>query len=363
MALLLLFLLEDSFDAKLQEGLAALNRNDLSAARASLESASQIQPENPRAWVGLAQVHFRSGDARSAEATAQKAERLCGSDPVALYGLAMFRLQSGAPKLSIALAQRLISLEDRSEAHNLLGKALDAAGDTDKALPELERAIQMNRFEESYYFDLAQTLLRHQKFDGAIRALEPARKIFAKSPQLELVLGVAYYGQRRFAEAVDCFLRVIAIAPDVEQPYAFLARVLDHAAARLEEVSARFAVFAASQPDNYLAQYVHGKTMSNADEAEQSLRRSIRLRADFADSHFELGSVLERKRQWSRAALEFERAAELSPKDSAPHYRLSRLYDRMGQAERAKSERVLHEKLSAEETAAMDRQVAAFTLR
>ena len=42
-----------------------------------------------------------------------------------------------------------------------------------------------------------------------------------------------------------------------------------------------------------------------------------------------------------------------------PHYRLARLYDRTGQSEKAAAERALHEKLSAEEKAELERRQAA----
>ena len=48
------------------------------------------------------------------------------------------------------------------------------------------------------------------------------RKVFDRSPQLELALGVTYYGLRRFPESVDQFFKTIDLAPDIPQPYAFL---------------------------------------------------------------------------------------------------------------------------------------------
>jgi Flp pilus assembly protein TadD len=50
-----------------------------------------------------------------------------------------------------------------------------------------------------------------------------------------------------------------------------------------------------------------------------------------------------------KAVAEFRRAAELDPADSAAHYRLSRLYDRLGRAEEARREREIHARLVAAE--------------
>jgi Flp pilus assembly protein TadD len=69
--------------------------------------------------------------------------------------------------------------------------------------------------------------------------------------------------------------------------------------------------------------------------------------------------VLERRRDFPAAIAAFRQAAELAPKNPIPHYRLARLYARTGDSARADTERALHEKLSAEEKAELDRRQAA----
>jgi len=52
------------------------------------------------------------------------------------------------------------------------------------------------------------------------------------------------------------------------------------------------------------------------------------------------------------AAREFETAAQLDPTDPATHYRLARVYDRLGKPEAANKEREQHAKLvEAQQTA------------
>ncbi|MGH9659178.1 MAG: tetratricopeptide repeat protein, partial [Bryobacteraceae bacterium] len=166
-------------------------------------------------------------------------------------------------------------------------------------------------------------------------------------------------GQRRFADAVSAFLRTAAIAPEVPQPYVFLGRILGHAEGRIAEVLARFSAFARQNPRSHVAQFLYGKALAaqpgTEAEAEKRLRRSIELDASFWESHFELAQLLERRRDWKGAAAQFEAAARLNPASPAPHYRLARIYDRLGQPDRAAAERALHEKLTAEEKAAIEK--------
>jgi tetratricopeptide (TPR) repeat protein len=279
-----------------------------------------------------------------------------------LFSLALLAFPQSKPSdLKSALAA--VNTEDSAQNRNRLGKAYEANGQTDKAVLELQEAIRKNEYEESYYFDLAHVLLRHQNFDVAIQVLESSRRIFAKSAQLELALGVAYYGQRRFSEAVDSFLRTIAIAPGIAQPYVFLGRILEHADKRLPEIAERFQAQASALPKDFMAQYLLGKVLAAQseqwDKAEAALRSSIALKPDFWESHYELGLLLEKVRKFEEAGAELERSAALNPQVPTPHYRLARVYDRLGKTQDAVRERALHEKLTAEEKAAMEKHAAS----
>jgi len=391
-----------NFDAHFRLGLVALNAQDLSTAVTSLNRASQLRSDHAQVWLALAQAQRRMKNKPQAAEAAVKAESLAANDPVMLHGLALFHsetgnwakaaslesryaavasgdrdavvravsfyLQAGQPKPAIELAGKALAKEKRADLHNLLGKAYEADGQFDNTIVELQKAIQLAPREEAYVFDLAYVLLVHQNFDVAIQLLEPARKIFTRSAQLELALGIANYGQRKFAEAIDAFLRTAELAPKIEQPYVFLGRIISHAEGRLGEITERFASFARANPRNYLGHFLHAKgliaqmghapSVELADQAERLLKKSISLNPTFWESEFELGVLLEGKRDFSAAARHLERAIQLSPKTPPPHYRLARVYDRLGKTEAAQAERVQHEKLTAEEWTAIERHAA-----
>ena len=102
---------------------------------------------------------------------------------------------------------------------------------------------------ESLYFEAAQPLLQQEKFAEAIDILADRRaRALKNSAQLELALGVAYYGLRRFDEAAGAFLRTIAIAPNIARPYVFLGKFLDQIPDRLPEVTNMFARYEQPTP-------------------------------------------------------------------------------------------------------------------
>jgi tetratricopeptide (TPR) repeat protein len=379
MLALLLVLFADQFETTFQSGLIALNQGNLTLAEAQLQAASQIQPRNPGVWLALAQTYWKLHELPAAQAAAQNAESF-GKDPALLHGLAVYYsetenfakaaalearcaisspdaapravalyLRAEEPSAAIEFALQALKAGDRADLHDLLGKAYEARGDPGRAIPEYQGAIRLNSLEESYYFDLAQLHLKRQDFAAALDTLQAGRKNFDKSAQLELAAGVAYYGLRRFPEAIDAFLHTIRLDPAVEQPYVFLGRMLDQAEDRLPAITAAFAALAKSAPGNYLGTFLYGKSLrlENPDRAEALLRESTSRNGKFWESHFELGVLLDEQGRSAEAASEFRRATELNPDDPAAHYRLARLYDKLGKTAEARAEREVHARLTA----------------
>ena len=238
-----------------------------------------------------------------------------------------------------------------ASVHERAGRDLEAGGKLEQAAVEYERAIQLDPHEEQYYFEAGHALLLLQRFDPAVTILERGSKAFPKNAQLALALGVGYYGQRRFADATVAFLRTIDLAPEVEQPYVFLGKMLDQAGDRMPEVLRRFRKWASANPNDARAQFVYAKGLvvsgGDAAEAERLLRASIALKGDQWESHYELGILLEQQRKYSDAAVELERSAVINPSQADIHYHLSRVYDRLGEADKAAEQRGLHERLTA----------------
>ncbi|HXR10418.1 MAG TPA: tetratricopeptide repeat protein, partial [Candidatus Acidoferrales bacterium] len=276
-----------------------------------------------RVWVALSQTYWRLHQDAEAEDAAGKAAAFAPEDPAVLQGLAIYY----------------------SETNQTL-KAAQAAAKYSAKVPEngeaRERATEL-------YFEAAKPLLNQQKFAEAVVILAEGAARVPKSAQLELALGVAYYGLRRFDDAADAFLRTIEIAPETEQPYTFLGKILDQIPSRLPRVTQQFAEYESAHPASAAAYLLHAKALDaqslSPEMALRLLEKSIAMNAGDASAHFEMGTVLDRLQRFADAAAEFERAAELAPSDAAAHYRLARDYDRIGKHEAAQAEREKHAQL------------------
>ncbi|HEV1284983.1 MAG TPA: tetratricopeptide repeat protein [Bryobacteraceae bacterium] len=312
LALLMLLAVDDPF----RTGLIALERGDLQSARSNLEQASKLAPRDGRVWVALSQAYWRLHQNTAAEDAANKAATFAPEDPVVLHSLAIYYAETN--------------------------QTLKAARAEAKVPNAREHAAEL-------YFQAARPLLDQQKFLEALPVLKEGVLRLPNSAQLELALGVADYGLRRFDDAADSFLRTIQIAPDTEQPYLFLGRFLDQIPSRLPEVTQRFAAYESAHPQSATGYLLHAKALdAQSMEPERALGlldKSIALNSEDASAHFELGTVLDRFERFRDAAEEFQKAAQLAPADPAAHYRLARDYDRIGNHEAAAAEREKHAQL------------------
>jgi tetratricopeptide (TPR) repeat protein len=289
LTLLLLLTAASTFEETYRAGLLALQRNDLSSAREKLLAAADLSPSNGGVWIALAEVYAKTGNLHEATETAAKAAALAPGD-------------SGIRSLAVKVC-----------------------------------------------FDAVEPLIKAQKFAESASLLENVRKRLGPNAQIELALGVSYYGLRRFNEAADAFLSTIAVAPETDQPYIFLGRIINQIPGRQAEATRRFAQYEAAHPESPAGYLLHAQGLDaqaiEPEKARALLEKSLSLDSANPAAHFELGSLLDQVRDFEAAAREFERAVALNSADAATHYRLARVYDRLGKHEAARKEREIHESL------------------
>lgn len=362
-----------------------MQKGQTTQARSDLEQASHLDPNNAYVWSSLAEVYLRLQEQPKSTTAAQRAEKLGGSDPVVCHLLAMYYSESNHPERAAPLEQKFAASPradpaalgraaslflaggNRDQAFALatqavaqqaspfnqqvLGRVLLAQGKEQEALPYLQKAWEANRADDEATFDYVNALLRSQAFTEAADAITLASRQRPSNVQLELLLGVARYGQRRFDDAVVTFLHVIRLDPDVQQPYLFLGRLLEQAGSHLSEIITADTAWAARDTKNPKAQLELAKALLQQDhlhpQADALLRKSIALDANDWESHYQLGLLLEARRDFPAAGEELRKCIALDPKQPMPHYHLARVYDRLGDPVRAGNERTIHSQLTA----------------
>jgi tetratricopeptide (TPR) repeat protein len=349
----------------LDQAEAALNANRAAEVRPSLESAASQDSRNPLIWALLARAYLQLQDPAKARAAAAKAEPLAAQDPRAQHALALFHAQAGDRKRA-AEFERLYALSPQADrAAPARAVMLSAETGLFEACAELgERAIQgtdrpeVRQAVELCYQRWTGELLRTARFTAAANLLESGAKLFPANAQLALNLGVAYYAQRRFEDAIGQFLRVTELDATIPQPYWFLSRMLDQLGPRLSDAARRFAAWNAKEQQHHWAPLVHAKAIvamgGDLGEAARWFEESIRRKGDDAESRFEYGLLLEQQGQLREAAVQLETSLKLDAEQAAAYYRLARIQERLGNPARAAELRQLHQqKLAAGKKAGM----------
>ncbi len=317
-----------------------------SAAARLAESTGAALPEVQHQ---LALYYAQSGQRQRAAAWEGKFAQSPAADPIAPLRAAMLYAEVQQWPDAARFGYLALTKQDRPEVRRLLARVAEASNRPDEAIAQQRVLIAQLPYDEPAHAEFGQLLLRLGKFNDAALFLEEAHRKFDRSPSLELALGVAYYSQRRFDDAGTRFLRVIELDSTVPQAYIFLAKMIDQLPARLPEIRTRAEVWNRQETQNGFAPYVYARALQ-ADgapdrESKPLLVEAIRRDARIWEFSFELGQLLERERDFSGAARAYEASAAINDKIPEIHYRLARVYDRLGNAVKAEAERRRHRQL------------------
>ena len=121
--------------------------------------------------------------------------------------------------------------------------------------------------------------MRQLDYDSARKAFLSGTKYFDKSPAIEIGLGIAAYGQRRFAEAIEHFLRTAELAPTMEQPHAFLGRLLQHGSDRLDLIEERLKIYHERHSKNHFGPFLYGQVLLAKLGTGTALRQITAIRS------------------------------------------------------------------------------------
>jgi tetratricopeptide (TPR) repeat protein len=250
-------------------------------------------------------------------------------------------LESGEPARAAALLREVLPRQDTAAVRNLLGDALEAAGDLLGAAEEYQKAAHREPTEE-HLFDWGNNLLRLRAFIPATQVFEEAVKRFPRSARLHVGLGIARYSRGAFEDAVRSLGTAVDLDPDDPRAYLFLGEMYGVSAALAGEVSRRLARFVEKSPDHALGRFYYAMSLWKAQpgtppsaDVERHLKAAATLDPGLARAHFELGVLYSDQQRYPDAITALEQAARADPAMAQAHYRLAQAYRRTGQADRA----------------------------
>jgi tetratricopeptide (TPR) repeat protein len=286
----------------LRQGDARALRAERTAAVDLYRQATRLRPDDPAAYLRLAQVYLDWGRAERALTALMEGERL-GAEEAMLERLrvAAYVAQEDWPAV-VAHSQRLLALsppeaEEARETRHTLARAYVALGEWDAAQAEYEALVQ------AYPADV----LARERLGVLLLGRDPAavRHLFAAGTDLaeqllaaqqepgtagnpayaSALLGQVLLGTQEWTLAIRQFERAISTNPDYADAHAYLGYALDQ--------------------------------VGRSDEARSHLLRAVALSPDSPISHVFLGLHYDRQGDLVSARAEYEAAYDLDPENPA----------------------------------------------
>lgn len=236
--------------------------------------------------------------------------------------------------------------------------ALERTGDPLTAVQQLQKAAELHPSEPNL-FDWGTELLAHGAPEAAAEVFTNGARLFPRSVRMLLGLASAQYAAGSYEKAAECFFKAADAEPNDAKPYLFLGEVQRREITQSPGYEERLARFVKLQPDNALANYYYGVSLSSREEFEKAkglFKRAVTLDPHLGPAYLQIGIIAARERNYSEAILNFRKAVQDNPELEEAHYRLSEAYRVTGDRVNAAQELAVYTRLSKQSAERLERE-------
>ena len=260
----------DVVGVRLNLGLAFYKADRIEEAVPEFEAVVKATPKHPAATLLLADCRLRMGERQQVIDLLSPLEAELGQDRLFAYLLGTALLETGQLERGQQVIDRLFRAGESAEGHLLLGVQYLRQGQALKAVPEIEKAVEMNPALPGIHALYARAL--RQNHDNAAAAVE-YRKELERNPndyESNLWLGILKTEADQLDEALEYLKRAGRLRPQDPAVLYGLGRV-HLAAGRHEE---------ARQPLEQLVEAVPSYQQGHVLLATVYYRLSLREKGD-----------------------------------------------------------------------------------
>lgn len=252
---------------------------------------------------------------------------------------------------------------DTAQLHEQRASIAEREGRPLEAVNEFERAAELEP-TEPHLFAWGAELLLHRAFEPASEVFSKGNALYPGSVRILLGLAVAAYSRGLNEQASHLFLEACDYDPRDPTPYLFLGRLQESEKVDPAGRTERLKRFASLHPENAWAHYYYAMSLmkqasphpDSSAEIEGELRKVIELDPHLGSAYLQLGVLYSEQKKYPQAISEFQKAIGATPLPDEAHYRLAQVYRQTGEAEKARSETELFNKVSQEKTEAAERE-------
>jgi tetratricopeptide (TPR) repeat protein len=278
----------DQQQVRFNLALAFYKSSRIAEAAAELSRVAAQDPSNLRAVLLLADCQAQLGQDAAVIDLLSPREQDFKDDRLYAYLLGNALLRRNEILRGQALIARLFSGGETAEARLLMGVALLTKGDNRAAVPELERAVELNPALPGAHSLLGRALMGAARRDDAVKAFTAELALSPNDFDANLYLGLMLKDDGRLDEAYEHLKRAQRLRPrDVSVSYALGA--LHLAAGRTEEARQALETVIAEAPDYrqghvLLATAYYRLKEKDKGDREQALAEKLRAAEQAAEA-------------------------------------------------------------------------------
>ena len=370
-----------NFTANYNLGLIARDEKRFAESARYLEAARQRSPSDVPTLLALVAAWFGSGQRDRALAVSRDVVSLDPDNPQIRFSLGTIMLEwKQFPEAAEHLERARISAPGNFELLHDLGQAYLHLKSFSQAENAFLQALSIKPEAVDTLYQLAVLYVEEGHADQAIQVLVRARQVAADRPDILLLLGRAALEEGFLDDAIEVSRQAVRVDPGKIEPHLLLGESLTRKKL-FQQAIGEYQTVATLAPRNPQAYVALGRTylyLREYPNAEHQLSRALALDSRNAQAAYYLGLVAADRtdyktaERWFRRALEsdsryfpalfdlavnctrqddyacardyFERAKTISPSYSQVYYRLSSVYRRLKEPERAAENFALFQK-------------------
>jgi tetratricopeptide (TPR) repeat protein len=264
--------------------------------------------------------------------------------------------QKDYPVVAFVLGSLETTTSSSAEWNALEGYAYYKQGQPEKALPKLQRALELDPRNEDYYMKMGELMLYYKSQQPAISYFQAGLHAVPDSATLHYGLAVSYLGPKFMGEqAAQELETALQLKPGFDEARTLYCMVLyqlkdPRLNAAAEELMKLRPVLSEGYYYKALALQEQSSEEDGTKEQITALfRRAIQLKPTFQSAYVEFGKFLNARGNSREAIGVLQKAAALDPNDPAPIYQLVRAYQKTGQLNRSREASQLFNKMDPQQ--------------
>lgn len=197
-----------------------LENEETEKALACYQQAHEIDPDDPRYIVSMANYYDQTGDKEAAEQEIRDAlvnEKLDVETKVGILSRYVQRLQQTQQGIENAnsLFQTLLDQHpEDTELKLMYGSLLMAQQKEEEAKFQFQLVTEMEPSNDGAWQQLLNISLKGENIPEVIRICTRCKELFPEAPEYYFYLGIGYYMQEKYQESLDTYYAGLKIIPE-----------------------------------------------------------------------------------------------------------------------------------------------------